>query len=272
MQGAGVDTLVKGLKTYTSNITVVATLSDSKKVDVDLESSKRKLQLLPYSNIKSSIASLSNDEEIMTKVMEHTFTSEVLEGMNFGDIYLLAMQEIFGNISTSIKKSTEVLNISGEVVPVSLDTISICAELTDGTIVKTKEEIPKVVREKREPIQRVYIEPSNARPTPRVLEAIEEADVIVIAPGNLYTEIIPNMIVKNIAHKIKISDAKKIYVANIMTDAGQTDEYNLSDHIKAMTEHLGENIFDYCLADNRKYSSRIYKNVSQTRYRSCKCR
>ena len=80
--------------------------------------------------------------------MEHTFTSEVLEGMNFGDIYLLAMQEIFGNVSTSIKKSTEVLNIAGEVVPVSLDTISICAELTDGTIVKTKEEIPKVVREK----------------------------------------------------------------------------------------------------------------------------
>ena len=88
--------------------------------------------------------------------------------------------------------------------------------------------------------------------------AIEEADVIVIAPGNLYTEIIPNMIVKNIAHKIKISDAKKIYVANIMTDAGQTDEYNLSDHIKAMTEHLGENIFDYCLADNRKHCTRIY--------------
>lgn len=248
--GSGVNSIIKGLRKYTSNITVVVTLSDTNKTDINIQNSRRKLHLLPYGSIKQSISSLSNDDGTMKKVLNHEFTSEVLEGLNFGDIYLLAMQEIFGNVSTSIKKSTEVLNIKGEVVPVSLDEITVCAELIDGSIVRTKEEIPRVVREKKEPIQRVYIEPNNARPTPRVLEAITDADVIVVAPGNLYTEIIPNILVKNIATSIKKSDAKKIYIANIMTDEGQTDEYNLSDHIKAITEHLGENIFDYCLADN----------------------
>lgn len=244
--GAGTNEIIKGLKNYTSNITVLATLSN----DVErVNSSRNRLHLLPLQSIKESIATLSEEEEVMRKLLNHNFTSTELNGLNFGDIYLLAMQEIFSNTSVAIKKSTEVLNIQGEVVPVSLDPITVFAELTDGTVVKGKNEIPRAVMTKLEAIQRVFIEPNNSRPTPRVLEAIREADIIVVGPGNMYTDIIPTFLVKEVVKEIKDSKAMKVYVANIMTDEGQTDGYKLSEHIKAINDHARENIFDFCIAD-----------------------
>ena len=243
--GSGVNSLVKGLKNYTNNITVVVTLEDNiQNINGIINTSIPK-----YNDIHLNIAALSNDEELMKKTLQHKFTSKFLEGHNAGDIYLLSMQELFGNISTAIKKATEVLNIKGEIVPATIDDITICAELTDGTIIKNKENIPNEVMTRLEAVKRVFLEPSNVRPTPRVLEAIEDADIIVVAPGSLYTEIIPNLLVKNIINAIKNSKAKKVYVANIMTDEGQTDGYTLSDHLLAINEHVGENIFDFCIAD-----------------------
>lgn len=246
--GSGTNEIIKGLKGYTNNITEIITIADTDKEKMQ-GSSKNSLHLLPYSNVKTSIAALSNNEEVMKTLLDHEFSEEKLNGLNFGDIYLLAMKEMFGNVSTSIKKSTEVLNIAGEVVPVSLDPITVCAELTDGTVVKTKEKIPVVVRERIDAITRVYIEPTNAMVAPRALEAIREADIIVIGPGKLYTDIIPILLVKGVINEIRESKAKKVYVANIMSDEGQTDRYKLSDHIKAITDHVGENIFEFCIAD-----------------------
>lgn len=243
--GSGLNSLVKGVKNYTNNITVVLTLEDN----IQNISSITNTSIPKYNDIHLNIAALSNDEELMKKTLQHKFTSKFLEGHNFGDIYLLSMQELFGNISTSIKKATEVLDIKGEIVPATIDDITICAELTDGSIIKNKENIPNEVMTRLETVKRVFLEPSNVRPTPRVLEAIEEADIIVVAPGSLYTEIIPNLLVKNITSAIKNSKAKKVYVANIMTDEGQTDGYTLSDHLLAINEHVGENIFDFCIAD-----------------------
>ncbi len=244
--GAGLNTVISGIKKYTSNITAIVTLSDD--VD-DQEESRKELNLLPYVDIKESISALSENEEEVKKLLNLSFSSDRLKGLNFGDIYLLAMQEMYGNTALSIKKSTAVLNIIGEVVPVSPDELVVCAELTDGTVVKGKEEIPKIVKSKIETIKRVYVSPTNARPTDAALKAIEEADIIVIGPGNLYTNIIPNLLVKNISKAIKESKAIKTYVANIMTDSGQTDGYKLSDHIQAIFDHSGGKIFDFCISD-----------------------
>lgn len=246
--GAGTNEVTKGLKAYTNNITVLVPLSENVK-DKEMLSSKNRLNILPYSNIKENIAVLSDDENLMRRLLTHDFTSKQLEGLNFGDIYLVAMQELFTNLSTSIKKSTEVLNIKGEVVPISLDQITVKAELTDGTIIENKEDIPKITVQKTEAIQRVSISPTSVRPSPRALEAISEADAIIIGPGNLYTDIIPTLLVKEVMSSIKESKAKKIYIANIMTDKGQTDRYKLSEHLKAIIDHTRENVFDYCIAD-----------------------
>ena len=242
--GSGLNTIISGLKKYTNNITAIVTLSDYHE---DL--SRKVLNTLPYSDIKESVIALSDDKDSMKKLMDLNFTSKKLEGLNFGDIFLLAMQESYGNIPLSIKKVGSVLNIVGDVIPCSSDEIKVCAELTDGSTVETKEQIPLKVMEKLEAIKRIYLNPTNARVTPSALKAIEEADLIVIGPGNLYTNVIPNLLVKHISQTIKESEAIKVYVSNIMTDKGQTDGYTLSEHIKAIFDHSAGKIFDYVIAD-----------------------
>lgn len=245
--GEGLNTVLEGLKKYTNNITAIVTMSD---YGLGPTTSRKRLDLLPLSDIKSSIIAMSDKEELMRKLMNFKFQEGNLKDLNFGDIYMLAMSNIYENISEAIQKSTEVLNITGKVIPVTLDEISICAELTDGTIVQRKDKIPEVVSDKIELINRIYISPSNCMPAPGVIEAIEDAEAIIIGPGSLYTNVLPNLLVKKVSRAIKDNTkAVKLYVSNIMTEQGQTDNYSLADHIKAIQDHVGQGIFEYCLAD-----------------------
>ena len=244
--GQGLNTVIQGFKKYTNNITAIVTMSDYGKQSTE---SRRVLDTLPLRDIKDAIIAMSDREDIMRNLMNLNFRNERLRGLNFGDIYLTAMNEIYSNISEAILKSTEVLNISGSVIPVTLDEITICAELADGTTIKQKDRIPEVVAANHEKINRIYVTPSNCRPSPGVIESIEDADIIIIGPGSLYTNVLPNLLVRNIAKAIKDSKATKYYISNIMTEPGQTDNYTLSEHIKAIQEHIGNGIIDYCLAD-----------------------
>ena len=244
--GKGLNTVIEGFKKYTNNITAIVTMSDYGNIPT---ASRRALDTLPLRDIKDSIIAMSDKEDIMRNLLNWNFQNERLRGLNFGDIYLTAMNEIYSNISEAILKSTEVLNITGRVMPVTLDEITICAELTDGTTIKQKDRIPEMVTNKVESINRIYISPSNCRPSPGVIEAIEDADVIIVGPGSLYTNVLPNLLVKNVSRAIKDSKGLKFYISNIMTEPGQTDNYTLSDHIKAIQEHIGPGVIEYCLAD-----------------------
>ena len=244
--GRGLNTVIEGFKKYTNNITAIVTMTDYGNIPTE---SRKALDSLPLKDIKDSIIAMSDKEEIMKKLMYLNFQNERLKGLNFGDIYLTAMNEIYNNISEAILKSTAVLNITGKVIPVTLDEITICAELNDGTTIKQKEQIPGIVAKKFEKINRIYISPSNCRPAPGVIEAIEDSDVIIMGPGSLYTNVLPNLLVKNVSKAIKDSKAMRFYISNIMTEPGQTDNYTLSDHFKAINEHVGTDIIDYCLAD-----------------------
>ena len=177
--GEGLDTVIRGLKKYTNNITAIVTMSD---YGEDPSRSREILETLPMGDIKGSIAALSEQEKLMSKLMSFNFKDDRLKDLNFGDIYMLAMSEIYDNVSEAIRKSTEVLNITGQVLPVTLDEIKICAELTDGTTIERKSNILKVVSEKIESINRVYISPSNCKAAPGVLEAISNAEAIIIGP------------------------------------------------------------------------------------------
>ncbi len=244
--GNGLNAVLKGLKNYTNNLTAIVTVSNYGENTLD---SKNKLALTPLDDIKESIIALSKDETAMRNLLNTRFSDGKLNSISFGDIYLSAMKQIYGEFPESIDKTNSVLNIIGKVLPVTLEPIQICAELEDGTVIESKNKIPEIVNSTTSKISRIFINPTNCKVAPGVIEAIEQADAIVIGPGSLYTNVIPNLLVKGVAKAIKESKAFKIYVSNIMTEPGQTDNYTLSDHIKAIHEHAGQGIIEYCIYD-----------------------
>ena len=244
--GTGLNSVLRGLKKYTDNITAIVTVSDygSQKTE-----SRQVLDTLPLDDIKESLVALSENEEVTEKLLNYKFKNGRLANLNFNDLYFTAMQDLYKDFTEAVKQSQNVFKITGKVLPVTMEEIKICAELEDGTVIESKDKIPEVINNKACKISRIFINPSNCKPAPGVIEAIEEADAIVIGPGSLYTNVIPNLLVKGVAKAIKESKAFKIYVSNIMTEPGQTDNYSLSEHIKAINDHAGKGVIEYCIYD-----------------------
>ena len=237
--GSGLNNVLKGLKSYTNNLTAIVTVST-------YGSKTRK----PTEDIKAGLVALAENSDEMQQLMNYKFNDSKLNDLDFGDLYLEAAGGIFGNFTKSIEKSKDVLSLIGRAIPVTLDEMRICAELDNGLVIEEKEKIAKETENSIAKINRVYLSPSNCRVSPGVIEAIEAADAIIIGPGNLYTNVIPNLLVKNVAKTIKESKALKIYISNIMTEPGLTDDYDLSEHLKAIEEHVGKDIIEYCIVDN----------------------
>lgn len=258
--GTGLNSVLKGLKKYTDNLTAIVTVSDYGEGSTD---SRKMLETLPLEDIKESMVALATYEDEMNSLLNYKFDQGKLKSLSFGDIYLLAMQNIYQDFSKSVKQSSEILNITGRVMPVTMEEMTICAELEDGTVVENREEIPEIVNKKSSKINRIYVSPTNCRVAPGVAEAIEEADAIIIGPGNLYTNVIPNLLVKGVTRAIKNCKGFKIYISNIMTEPGQTHEYSLSDHIKAIVDHVGEGVIDYCIYDTGEIVPEIIRKYNE---------
>ena len=177
--GTGLNTVLSGLKNYTNNLTAIVTVSDYGEAATN---SRKELQTLPLDDVKDSIISLASKEGEIDKLFNYEFKDGKLRGLNFSDIYFLAMKGVNGNFEDSIIKSNEVLNMIGKVIPVTLDEMKIVAELANGYIVEEKSRIPEVVADKITKINRITVSPSNCRPAPGVIEAIKKADCIVIGP------------------------------------------------------------------------------------------
>ena len=244
--GTGLNTVLSGLKKYTDNLTAIVTISDYGEGQTE---SRKELQTMPLDDVKDSIIALANQEEQIDKLFNYKFTDGKLRNLTFSDIYFSAMKNINNDFSDSIIKSNEVLNIVGRVLPVTLDEMNITAELENGYLVTEKSKISEMVYDKVTKINRIYLNPTNCRPAPGVIDAIKEADCIIIGPGSLYTNVIPNLLVNGVAKAIKESTGLKVYISNIMTEPGQTDEYSVSDHLNAIIEHCGKGIVDYCIYD-----------------------
>ena len=244
--GTGLNTVLSGLKKYTDNLTAIVTVSDYGEEKTE---SRKELNNLPIDDIKDSMIALSTQDGEIEKLLNYKFSGGRLNNLTFADIYFKTMSNINKDFSDSIIKSNEVLNIVGKVIPVTLDEMNIVAELENGYVVTEKSKIPQITYEKVTKINRIYLNPTNCRPAPGVIEAIKEADCIVIGPGSLYTNVIPNLLVNGVAKAIKESTGLKVYISNIMTEPGQTDEYSVSDHLNAIIEHCGKGIVDYCIYD-----------------------
>ncbi|MBR3163438.1 MAG: YvcK family protein [Clostridia bacterium] len=258
--GTGLDTVLSGMKNYTSNITAIVTVSDYGKLQTE---SRKDLHILPTEDIKNSIISLSSNQQEMSNLFNYQYNSGKLKGLTFADVYFSTMQNITGEFTESVKRTNEVVNMVGKVLPVTMDEMKICAELANGYVVEEKDRIAEVVYDKVTKISRVYLNPSNCRPAPGVLEAIRDADSIIIGPGSLYTNVIPNLLVSGVAKAIKESSAMKIFISNIMTVPGQTDEYSISDHINAIVEHCGEGMIDYCIYDTGEVVPEFIKKYNR---------
>ena len=244
--GTGLNAVLRGLKKYTDNITAIVTVSDYGKVETE---SSRELSMLPLEDVKNSIIALSEKEDSVGRLLNYRFNYGKLNRFDFSDIYFAAMQDIYKDFAESVKQSENIFNMTGKVLPVTMEEIKICAELEDGTVIENRDNIPEKTSETISKINRIFINPSNCKPSPGVIEAINEADAIIIGPGSLYTDVIPNLLVKGVAKAIKESKGFKIYVSNLMTEPGQTDDYTLSEHIKAINEHVGKGVIEYCIYD-----------------------
>ena len=245
--GTGLSTMLRGLKLYTNNITAIVTVGDdgggSGKLRADLG-------MLPPGDIRNCILALADTEPIMEDLLQYRFKEGSLKGQNFGNLFLAAMAGISDNFEDAVQKMSSVLAVTGKVLPVTLDDMKLIAELENGNVVEGESIIPEEVIKQKSKIKQLRIDPERAKPLMDALIAIKEADAIVMGPGSLYTSIIPNLLVEDIVEGINKSDAIKIYISNVMTQPGETDDFAVSDHIKTLMKYSGKNSVQYVIANN----------------------
>lgn len=244
--GTGLSTLLSGLKHYTSNITAIVTVADEGGSSGKL---RKEFDVLPPGDIRNCLVALADTELLMEELFQYRFDEKsAFAGHNFGNIFILAMSQVTKDFEEAVKQSSRILLIRGQVVPSTLKKIRLAAELEDGTT--TLGEVQITERKNPSPIKKLSLIPPTCEPTKSSLEAIKNADAIILGPGSLYTSVIPNLLVNSISEAINDSSAIKIYACNIMTQRGETDNYQVSDHLKAIFKNTGLNKIDYCMVNN----------------------
>lgn len=243
--GTGLSMLLKGIKNITNNVTAIVTVGDDGGSSGRL---REEMGILPPGDIRHCLTALADDEDLVNKLFQYRFSNgEGLEGHSFGNLFLTALIAITGDMVRAVKESSNVLSIRGRVLPATLDDMKLCAEMEDGRIINGESNIP----EAHGKIKRLYTDPKHCKALVDVIEAIKDAELIILGPGSLYTSVIPNLLVEEIASEIAKSKAKKIYVCNIMTQPGETDGYSVSDHVKALMKHANSNnIIDAVLVND----------------------
>lgn len=243
--GTGLSTLLRGLKSKTTNLTAVVTVSDDGGSSGRLQ---KELGVLPPGDVRNCLVALADDEAMVTDLFRYRFSDgEGLTGHSFGNLFLAAMTGITGNFDRAIKESSRVLNIKGRVLPSTLGVVRLCARLEDGSVIEGESNISK--SDKR--IKQVYFDPPYAAPLAEVMTAIREADAIVLGPGSLFTSILPNFLVDRIAREVAASPAIKMYVCNVMTQPGETDAMTAADHVEALLENAGARVCDYVIVNDQ---------------------
>jgi uncharacterized cofD-like protein len=243
--GTGLSTLLRGLKRRTTNLTAVVTVSDDGGSSGRLQ---KELGVLPPGDVRNCLVALADDEALVTDLFRYRFEEgEGLTGHSFGNLFLAAMSGITGNFDKAIKESSRVLNIVGRVLPATLSVVRLCAEFDDGSIVEGESNIPKAKRS----IKRVFFDPDMVQPLDEVIDAIREADAVVLGPGSLFTSILPNFLIDRITAEVERASAVKIYVCNVMTQPGETDQMTAADHVQALFSNAGARVCDFVIVNNQ---------------------
>lgn len=246
--GHGLSALLRGLKEHTRNLTAVVTVADDGGSSGRLRES---LGILPPGDIRNCLAALSNDEALLAQLFQYRFSGAPdLDGHSFGNLFITALSDITGSFEEAIAESGRVLSVSGRVLPSTLHDVRLVADVRlPHTVNEVRVEGESKIPEAAGRVQRVWLEPNNPPAFPPVLQALLNADLVVIGPGSLYTSLLPNLLVPDLLAAIRASRALKIYVCNIATQAGETDLFTCSDHVRALEEHVGEDLFDLVLCN-----------------------
>ncbi len=248
--GTGLSTLLRGLKTYSANITAIVTVADDGGSSGRL---RREIGVLPPGDIRNCLAALADEEKLLTELFQYRFRAgDGLIGHSFGNLFLTALSEITGDLERAVAASSKVLAIRGQVLPATLSDVRLWAELADGRYIEGESKITDAGGT----IVKMGCIPANPPALPAAIKAIKEADYIIMGPGSLYTSVVPNLLVPEIADTIAASCSPRIYVCNIMTQPGETQGYTVSDHIKAIDKACGRPIFNAVLVHKKCPSAR----------------
>lgn len=257
--GTGLSVLLRGLKEFDIDITAIVTVADDGGSSGRLRSD---FDMPPPGDIRSCLVALSDTEPLLEKLWSHRFKSgEGLAGHSFGNLLIAALTDVTGDFETAIKEASRVLAVGGRVLPAVREAVILRAYMEDGSYVEGESQIPLSGKK----IERVEVEPNDLEPLPEALEAIEQADVIVIGPGSLYTSILPNLLVTKLTQAIASAEGKKVYICNVMTQSGETDHYTASDHVKAIYDHIGRSLFDYILVNSAPIPPAVIEQYREKR-------
>ena len=245
--GHGLSNMLRGLKRYTENISAIVTVADDGGGSGML---RQDLGMPPPGDIRNCLEALANTEPLMSELMHYRFTEGSLAGQSFGNLFLAALNGISTSFDAAVSRMSQVLAITGRVLPVTTADVQLEAEFENGASVIGESKIFYCKKKEDCRITKVRLIPEHPRALPEAVEAIREADMIILGPGSLYTSIIPNLLVDGIVEAILQSGALKVYVANVMTQEGETEGYTASDHIAAIFQHSAPGLFDLCLTNS----------------------
>jgi uncharacterized cofD-like protein len=258
--GNGLPVVLTGLKRdlggRVESLTAVVTVADEGGSSGRL---REEFQVPPPGDIRNCLVAMAEVEPLMGQLFQHRFGGDgTLAGHSFGNLFLTALTHVTGDFLSAIRVSSKVLAVRGTILPSTLEDIRLGAELADGSVVMGEAKIGAAGKA----IRRVFLEPKECRPLPDVLEAIDRAHLVVLAPGSLYTSLLPNLLVPGVADALRSSPALKVLVANLMTEPGETDGFKLSDHVAAVVEHAGTGVVDALLINQRPVSARALKRYA----------
>ena len=253
--GTGLSNLLRGLKVHTNNLTAIVTVADDGGSSGRL---REDYQMIAPGDLRNCLVALAEQEGVMEDIFKFRFDGNGdLAGHSFGNLFITALTQVHGgDVEEALKAASNLLRVRGRVIPSSTELIKLVAELADGSIIEGESNIPTA----NSPIKRVYSQPANPKPEGAALQAIDEADAIILGPGSLYTSIIPNLLTDKIAEHLRASKANKIYICNVMTQPGETDGYSVADHVDALLRHGGEGIVETVLVNESELTPAIIEN------------
>ncbi|MCX8074506.1 MAG: YvcK family protein [Clostridia bacterium] len=258
--GSGLSNILRGLKEHTSNITAIVTTFDDGGSTGKLV---KEMDVLAPGDIRKCIAALSTSEATVERLLTYRFRDGHIDNHSLGNLFIVAMTDITGSFANAVEKISEIFKIRGKVLPVTLDKMKLCAGLDNGEVVVGEDNIPARVREIKSPIKQIFLKEGSCKPAPEVIESIKDANIIVIGPGSLYTSVACNLLVDEVSRAIIQSKAKKVFIANLMNQPGETDGYTLSKHVNEIERYIGKHVLDYCIANDGEITEEMIKDFNQ---------
>lgn len=241
--GTGLSALLRGIKAYTSNLTAIVTVADDGGSSGKL---REQYRILPPGDFRQCLTALAETEPLMTELFQHRFSQGALDGHAFGNLFIMAMAEITGDFEHALRESGKVLAVRGTILPSTTQDVTLVAELVGGQEAVGESRIPLSMM----PIRHVYLEPRHVMINPEAEQAILDAELITVGPGSLFTSILPNLMVEGMISTLKKATAPKVYICNVATQRGETDGFTVADHLEALENHVGGDVFDYVLVNS----------------------